>query len=247
MPPVRAKPTYQRLNDNRSRSERAGAPSVQSLLEEQAYRRTEAEEKALYPTRETWAPLLDPHRHSPALDAMIKSITKPEVRKRDVLQPYARVSPVSSRKLAKSASSAQNYIDLTVDEGILPEITTPAQCLAHCTRCEPRFHLDVQSGDSYARCPQCFRSYFMREHPCSCPPPLRCDKERDNGFSDLRTALNDSRPPLSDLAKRVFSLLKYLLEGTRHISRYRNFTETIGECIPGHIWVRPLRKTIGRL
>lgn len=57
---------------------------MQELLDEQAYRSTAAEEAALHSGLGLHASnLLDPGRHSVALDAFIKSITEPPIPQRN--------------------------------------------------------------------------------------------------------------------------------------------------------------------
>lgn len=100
-----------------------------------------------------------------------------------------------------------------MDEDHPEEVINSAPCLAYCPRCKPPTHLNATFSERSAQCLKCYTHYSIRELPCTCPPPRQCDDERDDGFSDLRAALNAADTPLSNLARRVLLLTAQVPKG----------------------------------
>lgn len=124
---------------------------------------------------------------------------------------YFRTHPGADRCTCQGPEpSRPAYIDLTQDDEI------PQDCAAYCPECPGMQHLKEPFNRHLAQCPTCSMVYPVRRYPCACPPrppTPQCDKDRDDGFADLRTELNDCHPPLSNLAKRTMLLVAQVPPG----------------------------------
>ena len=124
---------------------------------------------------------------------------------------YMRTHPGVDRCICRSPEPPRPaYIDLTQDED------APQECAAYCPKCPGMHHLKKPFNQYLAECPTCSNIYHVRRYPCACPPrppTPQCDEDRDDGFADLRTELNDHQPPFSNLAKRTMLLVAQVPPG----------------------------------
>lgn len=118
---------------------------------------------------------------------------------------YMRTHPDADRCTCRGPKPPRPaYIDLTQDDDV------PQECAAYCPRCSGMQHLKGPFNRYLAECPICSKIYPVRRYPCACPPrppTPQCDEDRDDGFIQLRTELNDHQPPLSNLTKRAMLLV----------------------------------------